>query len=74
MKVSLYIDQHIGAESFPGFPTSRRFNKTEPCVAEKVARSRRSAPTMFAHVRSNRYTFNIMIGDDAEKIALACRD
>ena len=55
MKVSRYIHQHIGAETFPGFPTSRRFRNTEPCVAAKVARSRHSAAAMFAHVRRNRY-------------------
>jgi hypothetical protein len=58
MKVSVNINQHIGAESFPSFPASRRFIRTKRCVATKVARSRRSAATMFVHVRRNRYTFS----------------
>jgi hypothetical protein len=61
MKVSVNIDQQIGAESFPSFPASRRFNRNKRCVGAKVARShgltddppRRCSPT-FAHVRCNR--------------------
>jgi hypothetical protein len=54
MKVSVHIDQCIGAESFPSFPASRRFRRTARCVATKVARSRQSAATMFVHLRSAR--------------------
>ena len=30
MKMSVYIDQHIGAEIFPNFPTSRHFRQDQP--------------------------------------------
>jgi hypothetical protein len=78
MKVSVNIDQQIGAESFPSFPASRRFNRNKRCVGAKVARShgltddppRRCSPT-FTHVRRNRYTFSkIIMRDDLETITL----
>jgi hypothetical protein len=62
MKVSVNINQHIGAESFPSFPASRRFRRTKRRAAAKVARfNGQSAATMFAHVRRNRYTFSKII-------------
>jgi hypothetical protein len=38
MKMSVNIDRHIGAESFPNFPASRYFHRTMRCVDAKVGR------------------------------------
>jgi hypothetical protein len=46
MKVSPYINQHIGAEMFPGFPTSRRFRRIKGCVERfGGGQSQRCSPT-----------------------------
>jgi hypothetical protein len=65
MKVSVNLTQQIGAESFPSFPTSRRFRRTKRCADAKVARSHgltdnppQRCSSTFAHVRRNRYTFS----------------
>jgi len=36
MKVSMNINQHIGAESFPSFPASRRFRGTSIASMQRL--------------------------------------
>jgi hypothetical protein len=58
MKMSVNIDQHIGAESFPSFPASRRFRGM--CIASmqrledgtvKMVNSPRRCPSTSVNVR-----------------------
>jgi hypothetical protein len=37
MKMSVYIDQYIGTEIFPGLPTSRRFNNSNRAIVVTAA-------------------------------------
>ena len=58
MKVSVNINQHIGAESFPSFPASRRFRGTSIASMQrledgtvKMANSPRRCPPTSVNVR-----------------------
>jgi hypothetical protein len=75
MKVSVNLTQQIGAESFPSFPASRRFNRTKRCVGAKVARShgltddpRRRCPPTFAHVRATVTPFHLVRSDPPKQL------
>lgn len=55
--MSVNINQHIGAETLPNFPASRRLRAILDLRRRADVRVR---PPTFAYVRCNRYTFTIV--------------